>query len=207
MPLNQFVRIRVVQTLERYEGRVPHLYLDINGNVTVGVGHLVANRNAIKALPFFHERKGQPGKSASSSEKLAEFDRVKKQPYGLNYGAAWYDRHTRLMMRDQDINLLRDKHIRSFYRELKRIYSGFDGLPIQVQAALFDMIFNLGATTLRKVFTDFNQAIRNQNWEKAARECGRSDVQKSRNQYVRSLLRKAAHENQVASGAHHQGWK
>ncbi|MFC4875135.1 hypothetical protein [Microbulbifer halophilus] len=82
-----------------------------------------------------------------------------------------------------------------FYSELTTIYSqkngfqnNFDQMPSEVQMALFDMIFNLGATKLQKLFLKFNDAIKKENWADAATECNRPDVSPSRNNYVKQLL-------------------
>lgn len=38
MPLSSIVKMDVNKNIEKYEGRIPHLYLDTVGNVTVGIG-------------------------------------------------------------------------------------------------------------------------------------------------------------------------
>lgn len=98
-------------------------------------------------------------------------------------------------MKDADINLQRDKHITSFYTELSGIYTksngypnDFDQLPKNVQLALFDMIFNLGATKIVSSFPNFNKALKAGDWKKAANESNRPDVSAARNQYVKQLL-------------------
>lgn len=45
-------RQSLMRNLEHQEGRVNHMYLDSNGYVTVGVGHLVATVQAAQRLPF-----------------------------------------------------------------------------------------------------------------------------------------------------------
>lgn len=103
-------------------------------------------------------------------------------------------------MGNTDIDILTDEHIESFEKELKNLYSGFDNLPEEVQLGLFDMIFNLGATTLGDKFPSFNKAIKEKDWTKAAKESNRPDVNAERNKYVRDLFDKAA-ENAKAKEA------
>lgn len=98
-------------------------------------------------------------------------------------------------MKDSDIDVQRDQHIKTFHSELKRIYTrsngfmkDFDEFHRNVQLALFDMIFNLGATTLVNVFQKFNRAVKIGDWRQAAIESHRVDVNAARNQYVRQLL-------------------
>lgn len=98
-------------------------------------------------------------------------------------------------MKDADINLLLGKHINSFYKELSNIYKkangypdDFDKLHKNVQLALFDMIFNLGATRIISSFPNFNKALKASDWKKAATESNRPDVSPTRNQYIKQLL-------------------
>lgn len=97
-------------------------------------------------------------------------------------------------MRDQDINALLDEHIDGFHTSLTKTYTrargypkDFDALPKNVQLALFDLIFNVGATGLTR-FTQLNSSIKSADWKKAAEQCRRSRVGNARNEYVRKLL-------------------
>ena len=194
MPLNAIVKTQVSKKLEEYEGRINHLYLDSVGQVTVGVGHWIANRAAVATLPLSNAK---TGKLATLAEKQAEYDSVSKQTKGFK--AAWYKQHTTLVMNDSDITTLRDKHITSFYAELTNIYkkskgypADFDKLPEAVQKALFDMIFNLGATKLVNVFKNFDAAVKAGDWKKAGQESNRPQISAARNLYVKQLFLSAA---------------
>ncbi len=193
MGLNADVKKRVAKKLEEYEGRVNHLYLDAKGYVTIGVGHLVKNRNAVAALVLCKTKNSVPAQLASLKEKQDEYDTIVKQP--VKYMASWYKQHTTLVMKKEDIDALLDKHIDSFFQELIGIYQKskgcfdeFDNLPENVQLALFDMIFNLGANQIVNDFPKFDQAIKAGDWATAARESNRPDVNIKRNNYVKSLF-------------------
>ena len=80
MPLNANVRKSLVVNLEHYEGRVPHLYLDGDGNVTVGVGHFVSNRNEMARLTMMTGGAGVPMQAATLKQKQEEFDTIAKLP-------------------------------------------------------------------------------------------------------------------------------
>lgn len=106
-------------------------------------------------------------KVASLVEKQAEYDKISKLPYGQRYGSNSFKPHTSLVMKDSDINTQRDKHINNFYAELTNIYKksngypdDFDNLHKNVQLALFNMIFNLGATKIVGSFPNFNKALK-----------------------------------------------
>lgn len=196
MPLKISVKTMVQKKLEEYEKRYNHMYLDSKGKVTIGVGHLIANKSTVATIPLYNTKNNQPTTPASLKEKQDEYGNVLKQK--KNYKANWYKQFTKLVMKDADINAQRDKHIAIFYTELSGMYSktkgytnDFDAMPDEVQLALFDMIFNLGQTNLRTGFINFNKAIRQEKWDEAAKQSNRLDVNAARNLYVRTLLTKA----------------
>ena len=63
------------------------------------------------------------------------------------------------------------------------------------------MIFNLGATGLRKEWPKFTRAIAQGDWAKAADDCTRPEIQLQRNNYVKGLLRQAADAQKAAAAA------
>ncbi|WP_089726854.1 hypothetical protein [Candidatus Thiosymbion oneisti] len=67
------------------------------------------------------------------------------------------------------------------YSKAKGYTNDFDAMPDEVQLALFDMIFNLGQTKLRTIFTEFNKAIKHEKWDEAAKQSNRPDVNAARN--------------------------
>lgn len=197
MALDATVKQEVIKKLEEYEGRVNHLYLDSKGKVTVGVGHLIASKAGMATVQLYTLKNGVAAGLATAKEKDTEYDNVSKQKKG--YVASWYKQHTKLIMKDTDINAQRDKHIANFYQELTNIYQkskgytdDFDNLSKDVQKALFDMIFNLGASKIVHVFKEFNKAVKAGDWEKAAKESKRTGVKAARNEYVKNLLESAA---------------
>lgn len=135
---------------------------------------------------------------ATAAEKHAEYDAVKKLPFGRSYGAASFKKHTTLIMKDLDINTQRDKHIQSFYKELTGYYTtangftkAFDAMPAEVQKALFDMVFNLGITKLKNQYIKFNGFIKSEKWGDAAKQSNRVGISPTRNKYVFDLFKAA----------------
>lgn len=173
--------------LEKYEGKVSHMYLDSKGYVTVGIGHLLSTIVDAQKLDF----KNASNKLASKSEIKSDFEAVKKQP--ANRLASTYKKHTKLTLSAIEINKLTDKHIDSFEKELKRIYADFNTFPTEVRLALFDLIFNLGMTKLKNKWPIFNSAIKAKDWQKAADNSNRkSPISAARNKYIKDLLEKSA---------------
>ncbi|MCU7918872.1 MAG: hypothetical protein KZQ99_06640 [Candidatus Thiodiazotropha sp. (ex Dulcina madagascariensis)] len=176
--------------LQLYEGNIPHMYLDSNGYVTVGVGHLITNLSEAKKLLFVDVK---TGKKASSSEIKTDYDNVNKQ--AKNRIASYYKKYTKLILKQAEIDNLTNKHINSFYFELKKIYQDFDKYPTEVRLALFDLIFNLGMPTLKNKWPTFNKYIKIKDWQQAANNSKRKPpVSAARNKYVKDLLEKAANK-------------
>ncbi len=177
----------LMRKLERYEGRVPHMYLDARGYVTVGVGHLLADLAAAQKLAFARAN----GSAASADDIRGDFESL--LTLLGNRLAAYYRPHVRLTLPEQEIDRLTTAHISSFHRELQTIYPGFDGFPTPARLALFDLIFNVGASNLRTAWPSLNAAIRARDWAGAATHSRRAPpVSAQRNQYVRNLFEEAA---------------
>ena len=176
----------LLKKLAEYEGNVPHMYLDRKGYVTVGVGHLLSTVAAAQKLPFMD---GKTKKKATAEEIKADFEAVSKLPKAKL--APFYTPHTKLVLTQSEIDALTASHIDNFHRELKRTYFTFDFHPKEVRLALFDMVFTLGRRGLITKFPEFNKAIQNKGWQKAAKESNRPDVNLSRNRYVKNLFEKA----------------
>jgi len=196
MSLSAATRTTLQENFEKYEGYLAHLYLDTKGKVTVGVGHLIANRNAMSGVTLYKTQNKKITQAATLQEKLSEYDAIAKLPWGKKYAAKSFEKHTTLIMKETDIDILLKHHIDSFYKELKTIYKkdngyfdDFDNFDSKVQLALFDMIFNLGATKLVKSFPTFNSHIKTGDFEKASKECHRLGISDTRNNYVEDLLK------------------
>jgi hypothetical protein len=81
----------VVARTIRFEGKVPHLYLDTEGNVTVGVGHLLPSADAAGRLALVRKSDGKP---ASAEEKKQDWNAVHAAEKG--HPAAFYAKFAKL---------------------------------------------------------------------------------------------------------------
>ena len=173
--------------LEEYEGFVEHIYRDSKGFATVAVGHMMPDVKAAQQLTFYTKQ----GSKATAAEIKADYDVVMKQP--ANRLAAYYKRFTVLTMKRADADHLTDKHIDSFYKELKLIYTDFDKFPSEAKLALIDIIFNVGMTNLKNKWPTMNAAIKAKDWAKAAANSNRkAPISGARNKYVKDLFIKAS---------------
>ncbi|KJY95382.1 hypothetical protein [Pseudoalteromonas ruthenica] len=193
MSVSQRVRKEVIDNLIKYENKIKHFYLDSEGYVTIGVGHLVPDKGSASQLLMYKVNENGLGVPATVQDKQKEFETVSKQR--RNYKAGWYKQFTNLEMKELDIDNQLNKHFDSFYRDLVRIYKksngyidDFDNFDKAVQVALFDMIFNLGAHKIVNIFKEFDSAIKAGDWTKAAQESYRYQLSPERNKYVKAKL-------------------
>ena len=169
------------------EGNIPHMYLDSNGFVTVGVGNLLASVADAQALAFVNRKTQKP---ATNDEIKADFEAVKKQPKNLI--ASHYKSFTALDLPQKDIDKLLDGRIDGFKKELKQKFPKFDSYPMTAQFALLDMAFNLGTNGLVTKFPSFKKAVEAEDWDKAAKESHRAaPVSATRNATVKKWLEDA----------------
>lgn len=204
MALDQSVRTEVVKNILTFEKRINHFYLDSVGKVTVGIGHMLPNKMAVSSITMYKVKNKLPGAMATLMDKQKEFDAILKQK--KNYKAEWYEKHTTLVMKDADSTALLNKHVDSFYKELIATYKkskgypdDFDNFDKNVQAALFDMIFNLGAGQIVNKLTKFDAAVKSGDWKKAAAESNRPQLDPKRNTYVKTKLNAAAIKVKVST--------
>ncbi|BFM06572.1 hypothetical protein [Halioxenophilus aromaticivorans] len=195
MPLDPKIKRDVLASLELYEGRSTHLYLDTLGNVTVGVGHFVANRGAIVSVQLYKKDAQGNNVVASLAEKQAEYDNIARQSYGVSFAAGYYKQFTKLFMLNIDIDAQREAHLKSFFKELAGYYnvangfkSDFENMPLEVQKALFDMVFNVGLPSLISGFPQLDKAIKTEQWDVAANQCSRKGLSPARNSYCKNLF-------------------
>lgn len=182
-------RLILMYALEKYEGKVNHLYLDSKGLVTVGIGHLLSSAADAQKLPF----RNSSNTAATKEEIKTDFEAMKNQV--PNKLASSYKKFTTLYLSDDEINKLTIQHIGDFEVGLRRIYIGFDTFPIEARLALFDMAFNVGLNGLGKTWPTMNEAVKAKNWQKAADSSNRkSPVSPLRNKYVKDLFEQAANQ-------------
>src|SRR5580704_10251571 len=93
----------------QFEGCVPHMYLDIKGLVTVGVGNLVDPVEAAQALPFqFKNQPGiaAPGSAATADQIAAEWTALKNNPSLASRGFTACEPVTQLELSENSIDTL-----------------------------------------------------------------------------------------------------
>ena len=175
-----------IKKLEEFEGYADYMYLDSRGNVTIGVGILLANAAAAKSAGItFKNRKTK--KTATADEIEKDYDAVKAAPKGMVESK--YQKFTELIA-TSGLDARLQKELSQAKSDAKSYYPDFGNLPDTAQWALVDMAFNLGGAGLKK-FAKLKAALENAvktkakaDWEAAAKESHRSGIQSSRNDAI-----------------------
>jgi GH24 family phage-related lysozyme (muramidase) len=172
------------------------MYLDSAGKVTVGIGTRLENAEEAKKLPFTRDYQGicrivspeeiEQAYNAVAADSAGQVVRYPKR------SADSYKITTDLRIARPVAEALRDKHIEDDYHRLKIFFYEFDSFPEDAQIALFDMIYNLGASGLELKFPRMNDAVRAKNWLEAARQSHRLGIQSDRNYETGGLFGNAA---------------
>jgi GH24 family phage-related lysozyme (muramidase) len=170
---------QVIARLEKFEGRIPHMYLCTGGKVTVGIGHAIPSAADASQLSW----------ESAADQAQAGWTAVKAAQEGLV--ASRYAPLTTCRMDNDAINQLAAADVRIFTQSLAANFPNWDTYPAPAQAALFDMAYNLGIGGLKK-FHNMLAAVDAGQWETAAQQCHRMGIQDERNQETAALFRKAA---------------
>lgn len=166
------------------------MYLDSEGNVTVGKGKKLPNADSAAALPFLYTGTET---LASDSEIRAEYDLIAGMQNERGQLASHFQQFTTLYLSQSDIDDLVTDHIRAEFEALLRQYPDFGNLPLSVQVALWDMLYNLGSSGLAG-FELLRQAIAKADWAEAARQSHRLRIDEDRNDFVFNLFLDAAED-------------
>jgi GH24 family phage-related lysozyme (muramidase) len=180
--------------LKEFEGVCSHMYLDATGNITVGVGNLLANVAAAQKLAFVLRANplAKPpvlARPATADEIRADFERVDNQPAGRL--ATYYKQFTLLDLPSNVIDSLLNGRVQEFTASICAAFRDFDSYPEEACAAIFDMSFNLGLGKLTSQFPNFCKAVKHVDWSTAAAQCHRNGINDARNAWTKAQFEKA----------------
>lgn len=176
-----------------FEGRVPWMYLDTNGYVTVGIGNLLATPQTALALVWYHNAlHDDAGQEAGPTEISDEWARVHAAVPGRV--ASSYRAITMLELADAETDRLFGKRVDEFEVQLVGEFPDFPTWPEPAQLGALDMIFNCGLGELKRDFPHYMQALHDGDFAGAAEHCHRKSKRggDERNEAVRKLFEAAA---------------
>lgn len=154
------------------EGRVPWMYPDSEGNVTIGVGHLIPNAESGTGLPLM-ARKAKRAATPDEIRAAWTYVRTNRQPYRDVY------------LEEPAIDKLLEQDCARCQYPLRRAFGTALDLPRPAVIALWDMAFNLGSFG---AFPRLRMAIAIGDFEMASQECVRRSIGKIRNDMTREML-------------------
>ena len=182
---------QILADLERFEGNVPHMYVDSKGYVTVGVGKMLPNATEAKKLGFVVRATKAP---ATPDQIAADFAKVQAQP--MNHLPSFYK--SDLDLPQSEVDRITKEIAQRCDKEVAARYTGYDDYPVEVKQVLIDMRFNMGGNMDK--FKNFKKAIETahhtgsgKDWETAAKESYRRDVgapDAGRNLWARDMILK-----------------
>ena len=172
MPKETFVG--AYNFIKPYEGISPYLYLDINGNPTIGRGRMLNSKEAFMALPLYYKNPMMGMMPTSQEDKLAEWNRIQEMKaagmYGTKYGAGVYAPHTQLYLGNDEINRMFAQDISNRYDELMQ-YPWYQKMPTGMQIPILDAHYHVGISD----FNDLRQAAENGEYFNVCKELHRAD--------------------------------
>lgn len=198
-----------------HEGSVPYLYRDTAGLATIGIGNMIPDVDAATRMQAaaiasgnaesgFLITEGGVQRQATEQEVRDEFNGLDAQPAGCSNAtpkpckaASHWRSSTSLRVADSYVNeLCQGRLADEFIGGLRRTFPDFDQYPTRVKAALYDLVYNMGPSSLAPPrWPGFRNAINTGDWAAAAAESNRrSPVSDDRNTYVRELLEAAGAE-------------
>lgn len=167
--------------LKENEGCESNPYLDsaVPGNVTCGVGHLLATVAEAQGLPF---RLTETGLDASAQEIQNAYNTLKSKGRTASNTVR---KCGTIFLAPADIDALLMADLRGTDNYLHAIFSVFDSYPQPVRMAVTDMSYNLGSLSK---WPRLRAAILEQNWTVAANECRREGIGEGRNGRTKALF-------------------
>lgn len=188
---------------EKLEGIFFHLYLDTNGNVTIGIGHNLEGKGNLglagtqNTIPFWfsrnHKTPDSPRRKATRDEIAAEWAVVKK--LNPNTPAEKQGLSTHLVTDQNTVNRLYYEVMQQWEQQLARDYKRmWQYFPISAKMALLSLAYAKGRP--RDWFKYCDALVRRFDFEGASSEChfgGTADSNlQVRGQWQQLLFQRAA---------------
>lgn len=137
--MHAIVKIVFSNFTAKFEGSIPHMYLDVLGLVTVARGNLIDPIGMAMSLPFERE-----GVRVSQSEIAAEWRNVKARQDLARVGARSFKAITTLRLSDKSIEDLVIAKLVETETYLKKRFTDFENWPADAQLGLLSMAWAMG---------------------------------------------------------------
>lgn len=180
---------QILKDLQRFEGSIPHMYVDSKGYVTVGVGRMLPNASEAQKLSFVVRATGV---KATPEQIADDFAKVHAQP--MNHLPGFYK--SDLDLPQTEIDRITREIAERCNNEVSASYLSYGRYPVELRQVLIDMRYNMGGNmdkfkTFKKAVEAANRNGDGKDWEQASKESYRRDVSKERNDWASSMILKA----------------
>ena len=139
--MRKSVRDYFIKFSEPFEGAVYHMYLDIKGLVSVGIGNLITPMVLGAGYPW---RRNEDGKLASAQEYAYEWNLINSKPELAQEGWTGATRFCRLHLNPDDVATLCYAKMDSNELELRKRVPNFDEHCADVQLMLHSWAWAVG---------------------------------------------------------------
>ena len=152
---------------KKLEGCVDHMYLDVKGLVTTGIGCLIDPVSLAVTLPWV--LKGTTTK-ASIQQVIDEWHRIKDNQRLAKLHYDYAGKLCQLRLTDEGVQQLLEARMNVFEDDLKKTFKEWDEWPADAQLGLMSMSWAMGSGFTKK-WAHFTPACREHRWADAAELC------------------------------------
>lgn len=178
----------------KFEGYVPHIYLDTEGFITTGVGALVDDEKTFMAIDWLVDGI----RPATDAEKQAAYNRFqdlkRQKKFGQDYGAGYYKDKSRLHVSEAYALQRMNEHVQNDLERLRNGIDGFDNLPYPLKEVLMDIRYTSGSVT-RDNWKHLRDGIDKKDLTQIFNHVNRPQVSSSRNQWAKERVKAIPAEN------------
>lgn len=188
----------VLERTQRHEGLSVWPYLDTANDgprVTIGVGHMVPKLATFKALPLVGlDNQGAADDVVESAWTTLQGLVAEQKAHG--YKSDYFESKTNVRLPLAEATKLLSVDLEGAITALERAFSNFGSFPVPAQAALIDLMFNIGAARfVEGKWPSLFAAVRATppKWDVAAEESSRKPpCSTTRNEEIKNLFLEAA---------------
>ena len=155
--------------LQDKEAFSEHPYLDIEGNITSGYGHMDKDLNCFARHPWYNQTTQKP---ATMEEIQKYYNILKTAPYGQNYGAKSFEPQTPLRLSRSYADQLLDHDIAVREEELHQTHPNFKYMSPEMQVAIAEPNYHVGTLKWPKL----KEAIKNKDKEAICQNIHRKET-------------------------------
>lgn len=151
---------------ERFEGKIPWMYLDVKGLVTTGVGCLLPTPQHATEVEWYYKN----GQAAGRAAIIDEWLRVKRSAWLATAGARAAESVAQLRLHNETIARLTRTRMESMETTLRREWPTWDSMPADAQLGILSMAWAMGPA-FRRGWPRFAAYVEAGDWMGASREC------------------------------------